>query len=85
MWAPLTSAAAWRAALYGLIRFPLSTLQFVLVTVVWSTGLALITAPAYVGKLPGGGAHIDGHLIRYHGVLIAAVLAAWCCCSPHLR
>jgi len=65
MWAPLTSAAAWRSALYGLIRFPLSTLQFVLVTVMWSTGLALITAPAYVGALPGGGAHIAGHLIRY--------------------
>jgi signal transduction histidine kinase len=75
MLAPLTSAAAWRDALYGLIRFPLSTLQFVLVTVIWSTGLALITAPAYVRALPGGGAHIDGHLIRYPGALIAAVLA----------
>jgi signal transduction histidine kinase len=75
MWAPLTSAAAWRSALYGLIRFPLSTLQFVLVTVMWSTGLVLITAPAYVGALPGGGAHIDGHLIRYPGSLTAAVLA----------
>jgi signal transduction histidine kinase len=75
MWAPLTSAAAWRGALYGLIRFPLSTLQFVLVTVMWSTGLALITAPAYVRRLPGGGAHIDGYLIRSHGALTAAVLA----------
>jgi signal transduction histidine kinase len=75
MWAPLTSAAAWRSALYGLIRFPLSTLQFVLVTVMWSTGLVLITAPAYVGALPGGGAHIAGHLIRYPGSLTAAVLA----------
>ena len=37
MWAPLTSAAAWRGALYGLIRFPLSMLQFVLVTG-WSLG-----------------------------------------------
>jgi signal transduction histidine kinase len=73
--APLTSAAAWRDALYGLIRFPLSTLQFVLVTVVWSTGLALITAPAYVWALPGGGAHIAGHLIRYPGARTAAVLA----------
>jgi signal transduction histidine kinase len=41
----------------------------------WSTGLALITAPAYVRRLPGGGAHIDGYLIRSHGALIAAVLA----------
>src|SRR4029077_12247353 len=38
-------------------------------------GLALITAPAYVRRLPGGGAHIDGYLIRSHGALIAAVLA----------
>jgi signal transduction histidine kinase len=76
MWAPLTSAAAWRGALYGLIRFPLSTLQFVLVTVMWSTGLALITAPAYVRRLPGGGAHIDGYLIRSHGALTAAVSPA---------
>jgi signal transduction histidine kinase len=75
MWAPLTSAAAWRCVLYGLIRFPLSALQFVLVTVVWSMSLVLITAPAYVWALPGGGAHIAGHLIRYPGALTSAVLA----------
>jgi len=75
MWAPLASAAAWRSALYALIRFPLSTLQFVLVPVVWSASLVLITAPAYVWALPGGGAHIAGHLIRHPGALIAGVLA----------
>jgi signal transduction histidine kinase/DNA-binding CsgD family transcriptional regulator len=47
----------------------------VLVTVVWSLALVLITAPAYVWALPGGGAHIAGHLIRYPGALIVAVLA----------
>jgi len=75
LWAALSSGAAWRSVLYGLIRFPLSTLQFVLVTVVWSLALVLITAPAYVWALPGGGAHIAGHLIRYPGALITGVLA----------
>ena len=75
LWAALSSGAAWRTVLYGLIRFPLSTLQFVLVTVVWSVALVLITAPAYAWALPGGGAHIAGHLIRYPGPLIAGVLA----------
>ena len=74
LWAALSSGAAWRSVLYGLIRFPLSTLQFVLVTVVWSLALVLITAPAYVWALPGGGAHIAGHLIRYPGALITGVL-----------
>jgi signal transduction histidine kinase len=75
LWAALSSGAAWRSVLYGLIRFPLSTLQFVLVTVVWSVALVLITAPAYVWALPDGGAHIAGHLIRYPGALITGVLA----------
>ena len=74
-WATLSSGAAWRSVLYGLIRFPLSTLQFLLVTVVWSLALVLITAPAYTWALPGGGAHIAGHLIRYPGALITGVLA----------
>jgi signal transduction histidine kinase len=75
LWAALSSGAAWRGVLYGLIRFPLSTLQFVLVSVVWSLALVLITAPAYAWALPGGGAHIAGHPIRYPGALIVAVLA----------
>jgi len=75
LWATLSSGAAWRSVLYGLIRFPLSTLQFLLVTVVWSLALVLITAPAYTWALPGGGAHIAGHLIRYPGALITGVLA----------
>jgi signal transduction histidine kinase len=72
--APLTSAAAWRTVLYALIRFPLGALQLALVTLVWSLGLVLVTAPSYVWALPGGGAHIDGHLIRYPGPLIGGVL-----------
>jgi signal transduction histidine kinase len=74
MVAPLTSVAAWRTALYALIRFPLGALQFVLVTAVWSLGLVLVTAPCYAWALPGGGAHIDGHLIRSTGTLTGGVL-----------
>jgi len=73
--APLTSATAWRYVAYALIRFPLGVLQFVLVSVVWAVGLALVTAPTYYWALPGGGFNINGHLIRYPGALIAAVLA----------
>jgi signal transduction histidine kinase len=73
--APLTSAPAWRSVAYALVRFPLSALQVALVTLVWSAGLVLVTAPAYVPALPGGGAHIDGHLIRSPGALITGVLA----------
>jgi len=75
MVAPLTSAAAWRYAAYALIRFPLSVLQFVLVSVVWSLGLVLITAPAYFWALPGGGFNLGGHIIHYPGALIAGALA----------
>jgi len=75
MVAPLTSGAAWRNAAYALIRFPLGVLQFVLVSVVWAMGLVLVTAPTYYWALPGGGFNLGGHLIRYPGALIAAVLA----------
>jgi signal transduction histidine kinase len=75
MVAPLTSATAWRYAAYALIRFPLGVLQFVLVSVVWAVGLVLVAAPTYYWALPGGGFNLGGHLIRYPGALIAAVLA----------
>jgi len=75
MAAPFTSAAAWRSVLYMLIRFPLSLVQFVLVTAAWSLGLAMFTVPAYFWALPGGGIHLGGHLIRYPGALITAALA----------
>jgi signal transduction histidine kinase len=72
---PFVTAAAWRQLAYALIRFPLSTVQVVVLTLVWSMGLVLLTAPAYVWALPGGGAHLFGHLIRYPGALISSALA----------
>jgi signal transduction histidine kinase len=74
MWRILRSGAAWRAAAYAVLRLPLSAADFVLVTLVWSLALALITLPGYNWALPGGGAHLGSHLIRYPGPLIVAVL-----------
>jgi signal transduction histidine kinase len=35
----------------------------------------MLTLPSYSWALPGGGVHLSGHLIRYPGALITAVLA----------
>jgi signal transduction histidine kinase len=70
---PLMSAAAWRGVCYALIRFPLSLFQVVVLGVAWSLGPVLLALPFYNSALPGGGAHLDGHLV--HGVW-AAVAAA---------
>jgi signal transduction histidine kinase len=72
---PFAAAASWRQLVYTLIRLPLSLVQVTVLTLAWSLSLVLITAPSYVWALPGGGAHLGGHLIRYPGALITAVLA----------
>jgi signal transduction histidine kinase len=72
---PLRSAPAWRQAAYGFIRFPLSVQQFVVLLAVWSVGPVLLTAPLYNSALPGGGAHLAGHLVHGPVELTAAVLA----------
>jgi signal transduction histidine kinase len=74
MWRILRSGEAWRAAVYAVLRLPLSAVDFAAVTLVWSLPLALITLPSYYWALPGGGAHLGGHVIRYPGPLIAAAL-----------
>ena len=75
MWRILVSGAAWRSFAYAVLRLPLGLVEFVLVTVVWSLGLALITMPAYNPALPGGAAHLGG--FAFHGLwmLAAAALA----------
>jgi len=42
---------------------------------VWSLGPVLLTAPLYNSALPGGGAHLAGHLVHGPVELTAAVLA----------
>jgi signal transduction histidine kinase len=71
---PLTSAAAWRGACYAVIRFPLSVVQVVVLTVVWSLGPVLLALPLYGRYLPGGSAHFGGYEIHSTGLLTAAVL-----------
>jgi signal transduction histidine kinase len=65
LWRGVTTAAHWRYALYALIRFPISVIQVVLVTAVWSVAAVLVLLPAYNAALPGGGAHLAG--FRLHG------------------
>ncbi len=65
LWRSVTTAAHWRYALYALIRFPISVIQVVLVTAVWSVAGVLILLPACNAALPGGGAHLAG--FRLHG------------------
>jgi signal transduction histidine kinase len=74
---PLTSASAWRDVCYALLRFPLSLVQVVVLSVVWSLGPVLLALPLYGPALPGGGPHLDGQLIliRGHWSAAAAVLA----------
>ena len=75
MWRILRSGTAWRSAAYAVVRLPLSAVDFVLVTLVWSAGLTALTLPAYNAALPGGGAHLGGHFLRGAWPLTAAALA----------
>ncbi len=75
MWRILRSGPAWRSAAYALVRLPLGLVEMVLVTAVWSMSLALLTVPAYNAALPGGGAHLDGVMLRGTWPLTVAALA----------
>jgi signal transduction histidine kinase len=72
---PMRSAAAWRQVCYAVIRFPLSLVQVVLLSVVWSLGPALMALPLYNSALPGGGAHLDGYVAHGAGPMAVSVLA----------
>jgi signal transduction histidine kinase len=71
----LGSGPAWRGFAYAVLRLPLGLVEFALVTVVWSAGLALLTVPAYNAALPGGSAHLAGFTLRGPWLLAAAALA----------
>jgi signal transduction histidine kinase len=75
LWRILRSGPAWRSLAYALVRFPLGVLEAAVVTVVWSLALALLTAPAYNGVLPGGAAHLGGVALRGAWALAAVSLA----------
>jgi Putative sensor len=72
---PMRSAAAWRQVCYAVIRFPLSLVQVILLSVAWSLGPALMALPLYNSALPGGGAHLDGYFAHGAGPMAVSVLA----------
>jgi signal transduction histidine kinase len=74
MIAPMRSASGWRYLCYVLVRFPLSIVQVVVLSVVWSLGPALLALPFYNSALPGGGAHLAGYLVHSPWQLTVAVL-----------
>ncbi len=74
MLAPMRSAAGWRYLGYALVRVPLSVVQVVVLTVVWSLGPVLLFLPLYDSALPGGRAHLGGYPIHSPWQLTVAVL-----------
>jgi signal transduction histidine kinase len=60
----LRTPARWREAGYGLLRFPLSAVEVVLVTAAWLLPLGGITLPIYNWSLPHGGANLALFTVR---------------------
>jgi signal transduction histidine kinase len=58
MQAMIRRPQAWRELGYGVLRFPLSAVQVVLVAVSWLLPLAMLTLPIYNWSLPHGGADL---------------------------
>jgi signal transduction histidine kinase len=57
----LTAQETFKQIGYALVRFPLSTVQMILVVCVWGTALAMIALPGYNGILPRGSTILGGH------------------------
>ena len=75
LWRVVATPANWRFATYALIRFPISVIQFVVITVVWAVAGALLMAPAYNWALPGGAAHLGTFRLRGPAELALTALA----------
>jgi signal transduction histidine kinase len=58
----MATRATWGEVGYGLLRLPVSVVNFTLTVAAWSVGLAGLTLPLYAGDLPGGGPSIGGHV-----------------------
>jgi signal transduction histidine kinase len=56
--ARLRSPARWREVAYGVLRFPLSAVELVLLAASWLVPLGALTLPIYNWSLPGGGADL---------------------------
>jgi signal transduction histidine kinase len=62
--AKLAEHATWREVLYAITRGPLSAVAAFVSLGLWALGLVMVTLPLYAWSLPGGGAHVDGTLLR---------------------
>ncbi len=75
----LRTPARWREAGYGLLRFPLSVVEVVLVTAAWLLPLGGLTLPIYNWSLPHGGANLGLFTVRSWWSLTLVFLSACCC------
>ena len=72
----LRTPARWREAGYGLLRFPLSTVEVVLVAAAWLLPLGGLTLPIYNWSLPHGGANLGLFTVRSWWSLTLVFLAS---------
>lgn len=63
--ARLKDPSTWRDLTYFFVLFPLGLVEFVLVTVFWSTSLALAGLPIYFRWLPGGAYYFPADDVRW--------------------
>ncbi|WP_370970943.1 sensor domain-containing protein [Amycolatopsis sp. cg9] len=63
--ARLKDPSTWRDLTYFFVLFPLGLVEFVLVTVFWSTSLALAGLPVYFRWLPGGAYYFPAEDVRW--------------------
>ncbi|UOX86072.1 sensor domain-containing protein [Amycolatopsis sp. FBCC-B4732] len=63
--ARLKDSSTWRDLAYFFVLFPLGLVEFVLVTVFWSTSLALAGLPIYFRWLPGGAYYFPADDLRW--------------------
>jgi signal transduction histidine kinase len=75
-WQAYAQRATWGEIGYGLARFPVSLLFYLITSIAWALGLILLTLPLYDGSLPAGGAAIGGWVLHPAPLLMAASIAA---------
>ncbi|MBE1498384.1 hypothetical protein H4696_005484 [Amycolatopsis lexingtonensis] len=63
--ARLKDPSTWRDLTYFFVLFPLGLVEFVLVTVFWSTSLALAGLPVYFRWLPDGAYYFPAEDLRW--------------------
>ena len=71
----LRRRSSWLHLGYALVRLPVSAIAATVVGLVWSTGVILLTLPAYNAQLPGGAAHL-GDVTARNPVAVAGLAVA---------